>query len=260
MNPVFTSHEGDSPLVAAAIHDGHDLRDEVAALMALPESERLREEDPFTGVWAAVAPTRLVGRRSRFEVDLNRPREQAVYRTPQDAWGLHVWKRDPPADLVERSLGQYDEFYAHALDLLGRVARRHGRFFVYDLHCYNHRRTGPDGPPADAAGNPEVNIGTGALADRDRWAPLIDRFMSDLRAFDFRGRHLDVRENVKFRGGAFSRTIHDAFPERGLSVAIDFRKFFMDEWTGKPDPAQLDAIAGALQATVPSVLEELVKL
>ena len=41
---------------------------------------------------------------------------------------------------------------------------------VFDLHTYNHRRNGPDGPPADPAGNPQVNIGTGTM-NRDRWAP-----------------------------------------------------------------------------------------
>jgi len=86
--------EGDSPLVATAIHDGHNLREELADLIALEEQERLREEDPFTGVWTAVAETRLIAQRSRFEMDLNRPREKAVYLTPEDCWGLRVGKKD----------------------------------------------------------------------------------------------------------------------------------------------------------------------
>ena len=85
---VWQLVEGDGPIVAAAIHDGHDLRQEVAALMALSDAERLREEDPYTGSWTEVAPVRLVGRRSRFEVDLNRPREKAIYATPADAWSI----------------------------------------------------------------------------------------------------------------------------------------------------------------------------
>ena len=31
--------------------------------------------------------------RSRFEADLNRPRDRAVYLTPADAWGHQVWRR-----------------------------------------------------------------------------------------------------------------------------------------------------------------------
>jgi hypothetical protein len=83
--------------------------------------------------------------------------------------------------------------------------------------------------------------------------------MADLRAFDFLGRHLDVRENVKFQGGYFGRWIHRTFPESGCALAIEFKKFFMDEWTGRPDPRQLEAIRQALAATIPGVLEVLGK-
>ena len=96
---IWQLDEGDSPLVATAIHAGHALRDEVTKLMALDEAGRLREEDPFTDQWTTVADTRLIGLQSRFEVDLNRPRAKAVYLQPEDAWGLHVWQTPPPADV-----------------------------------------------------------------------------------------------------------------------------------------------------------------
>jgi hypothetical protein len=136
------------------------------------------------------------------------------------------------------------------------VADRYGRFVVFDLHSYNHRRDGPDEAPADPDLNPEVNIGTGSM-DRAMWGGLVDRFMDDLRAFDYLGRHLDVRENVKFQGGQFSRWVHQTFPGVGCSLAIEFKKFFMDEWTGQPDPQQLETIRHALQATIPGILENL---
>ena len=84
---------GDGPLVATAIHNGHDIQAELDGQFALSEEDRLRVEDPFTGGWTTVAPTSLVARQSRFEVDFNRPREKAVYQTPEDAWGLNIWKR-----------------------------------------------------------------------------------------------------------------------------------------------------------------------
>jgi hypothetical protein len=133
------------------------------------------------------------------------------------------------------------------------MQHRFGRFVVLDLHTYNHRREGPEGPSADPTANPEVNVGTGTL-NRQRWAPVVDRFIADLRGFDFLGRHLDVRENVKFRGGQFSRWIHETFPEAACSLAIEFKKFFMDEWTGEPDRVQVEAIRRALQSTVPGMI------
>jgi N-formylglutamate amidohydrolase len=258
-NKIWRIQAGESPLAAAAIHDGHELRAEIEERMALSEAGRLREEDPFTAQWTGVADTRITALRSRFEVDLNRPRETAVYLKPEDAWGLEVWKTGPSPEIVARSLAEYDAFYSEARKLLAGLERRHGRFVVFDLHSYNHRREGPEGPPADPAMNPEVNIGTGTM-NRKRWAPLVDRFIADLRAFDFLGRHLDVRENVKFRGGQFSRWIHQTFPESGCALAVEFKKFFMDEWTGKPDSAQLEAIRQALESTRAGVLEVLRRL
>ena len=45
---IWYIHEGKTPLVATAIHAGHEIRREVAEHLALSESDRLREEDPFT--------------------------------------------------------------------------------------------------------------------------------------------------------------------------------------------------------------------
>lgn len=253
---IWELQQGDSPLVAAAIHNGHTVREDVAAMLALPEADRLREEDPFTGDWTVVAPTRLVGLRSRFEIDLNRPREKAVYIEPEDAWGLHVWREKPPEAMIHRSLQQYDAFYDTTQQIFSALEQKFGRFVVFDLHSYNHRRAGPAGPLADPEQNPEVNIGTGSL-DRTRWGPVVDRFMADLRAFDYLGRCLDVRENVKFKGGEFARWSHAAFPQSACVLAIEFKKFFMDEWTGQPDPLHLTTIRQALAATVPGVFESL---
>lgn len=255
---VWCATIGESPLIATAIHDGHDSREEVSKLFALTDAERLREEDPFTATWTEVAETRIVGLHSRFEVDLNREREKAIYIEPADAWGLQVWKAPPSAEIIARSLAAYDAFYAEMGRILTDVERQFGHFVVFDLHTYNHRRAGADASPADAEANPEVNIGTGNMP-RERWAPIVESFMNDLQDFDFLGRRLDVRENIKFRGGHFSRWIHETFPLSGCALAIEFKKFFMDEWTGLPDNMQVDAIKQALGHTIPGVLNALDK-
>jgi len=254
--PMWAIQFGDGPLVAAAIHDGSAVRAEVAELLAIGESERFYEEDPYTGAWTSAAPTRIVVSRSRFEVDLNRPRDQAVYLTPDDAWGLDVWKAGPSIEVVERSLAQYDAFYRQVRLVLEMLVERHGRLVVFDLHSYNHRREGPGRPAADGRENPDVNVGTGSL-DRARWARVVDRFAAALGSFDFLGRRLDVRENVRFRGGQFSRWIHATFPESVCCLAIEVKKFFMDEWTGRADPGAVHAMGRALAASGAGVVEEL---
>lgn len=255
---IWDTFTGAGPLVASAIHDGHLLRPEVAEVIALSDAGQLQEEDPFTSVWTSIGNTRIIGKRSRFEVDLNRPREKAVYLSPDDAWGLKVWKTDLPADMVNRSLTGYDAFYAEVYRIFSELEKKHHRFVVFDIHSYCHRRESPNGPPADPEQNPEVNIGTGTM-DRERWAPLVDRFIGGLRAYNFNSRKLDVRENVKFKGGQFGRWIHQNFPGSACCLSIEFKKFFMDEWTGVPDQQQIEEIRLALHSTLNGVLEELKK-
>ena len=256
---VFSIEEGDSPLVASAIHDGGAISSEIQPWLAISAADRLREQDPHTGGWTVIAPTRVVGQHSRFEVDLNRPRDKAVYRAPMDSWGLQVWKTELPAEVVEASLARYDAFYEAVEELLTRLVDRFGRLVVYDLHTYNRRRGGPTAAPDDPALNPDVNVGTGTM-DRQRWAAIVERFLGDLRGFDFFGRQLDIRENVKFFGGHFPKWIHHRFPTSVCVLSIEWKKFFMDEWTGQVDSDQCDAIRRALASTVPGVLKELRRL
>ncbi len=255
-NQDRTAASTEQPVLAFAIHCGHDLRADVAQHMALSEADRLREEDPFTDEWTAVAPTRVTGVMSRFQIDLNRPREQAVYRTPDDAWGLTVWNSELPEAVASRSLREYDAFYRGVHDLFAEMQDRFGRFVVLDLHSYNHRRAGPKAEAADPAENPQVNLGTGSL-DRSRWGAVADRLVTDLGKAPFPDGQLDVRENVKFRGGHFSRWAHATFPESACVLAIEFKKFFMDEWTGTPDRRMIRGIHTALASTVPGLIEEL---
>lgn len=250
--------EWSGQLVATAIHTGHDLRPEVAEAMILDEDVRLREEDPFTDVIGAAAPARVVAHRSRFEVDLNRPRDTAVYRRPEDCWDLHVWRTDPLEDAVVRgSLEVYDRFYTDLGERLDEVAAR-GPFVVYDVHSYNHRRDGADGDVADPEDNPEVNLGTGTVDERFR--PVVEAFRSSLSAQEVQGHRLDVRENVKFEGRALAWWVHERYAGRGVCLALEFKKTFMDEWSGVPDEEHLAQLRAALGATHDPVLEALGRL
>ena len=228
--------------MATAIHDGHELRPEVADVIRLSEDERLREEDPFTGQAILDVPTHVIAHRSRFEFDLNRGTDEAVYLTNEQSWGLDVWGTSPPPGLVERSLAIHAAYYAMLGQLLRTVADQHERFVLIDVHSYNHRRSGADGEPTPQDEAPDINIGTFSMP-RERWAGLIDPLIDAMRGFDFNGRRLDVRENIAFQGkGAQTRFVHENFPGRGCAIALEFKKFFMDEWTGAPDRQELEAM------------------
>ncbi len=248
----------DGPVVATSVHAGHGLRPEIAEAMVLDEATRLREEDPFTDLIAAAVPDRAITSRSRFEADLNRPRREAVYRRPEDCWGLDVWHGGTLSrELFERSLATYDAFYDALAPRLDALAER-GPFVLLDVHSYNHRRDGADAPPAPESDNPEVNVGTGSL-DHDLFGPLVERFMGDLRDASLGCGPLDARENVAFEGRNLAWWVHDRYPRVGCVLALEFKKTFMDEWTGEVDREHLQALSGGLQAAQASVLRTLAR-
>lgn len=251
----WTLATGDDPIVATAIHAGHGLRPEVAALMKLSEADRLREEDPFTDHWVRVAKNTLIVDRSRFEVDLNRSREKAVYRVPADAWGLDVWSSEPSDDLVNGSLEVYDDFYAELGRLCDRVIEAHGRVVVLDIHSYNHRRGGPEAPVDDPELNPEINLGTATIDPA--WNDVVSAFTETMAELPFYDAALDVRANVKFTGGHMTRWLNGRYGANGCSIAVEMKKIYMDEWSGVLDEGITAAIGRILEAAAESVRESL---
>ena len=223
------------------------------------DSERLREEDPFTGQAVRDVPLHIVVHRSRFEFDLNRGPDLAIYRTPEQCWGLKVWKPgSPDEETVRRSLALHTDYYRMLGALLDGLVTRHDRFALIDVHSYNHRRDGRDAPPTPQAEAPDINIGTFSMPRSD-WAFLVDPLIEEMRAFDFNGRRLDVRENVAFQGkGEQTRFVHDRYPGQGCAIALEFKKFFMDEWSGEADQSELAAMR-ALVAHIARAAEEILE-
>ncbi len=222
-----------SPLVCTAIHNGHYLRDEIEANMTLSEADRLREEDPLTGFFTEFNCNRIIVDTSRFEVDINRPKSRSVYQKPEDCWGLDL--RDAPLteDEIERSMAEYDDFYRRVKIHLDEIMAIHGRIIVLDIHSYNHHRLGPDAEYDDPKYNPEIILGTNNMPEEN--LPFVERLRDNLASIDFRNRNIDCRINVKFPGGHFPRWIHHIYGDKAIAIAIEFKKTFIDEWSGKAD-------------------------
>jgi predicted N-formylglutamate amidohydrolase len=195
---------------------------------------------------------------SRFAIDLNRDRDVAMYLKPEQAWGIQVFSQPPTRDMVRQAMCIHDHYYAALRAFLHQVEEQFGSFVVLDIHSYNHRRDGANAPATRNELMPQVNIGTFSM-DRRRWAHVVDPLIETLRAFEFRGQPMDVRENVAFQGrGEQTRFIHRAFPATGCAIAIEFKKFFMDEWTGEVDAEALDAIRTMIRSSLP-LLEKILE-
>ncbi len=243
VDEAFVIEVAPGRMLSTAVHAGHAVRAGLVDVLALDASTRLREEDPFTDRMLGDVGVRAVVGRSRFEVDLNRPREQAIYRGPDEAFGLDVWKRELRPDELEESRRIHDAFYSCLSSHVDQLAVD-GPFLVLDVHSYNHRRGGPNAPAEPAAGTPEVNVGTAALGGR--WERAVGTFVTAMGDQQVRDHRLDVRVNVRFRGGHLCRWFVEHYPDTACPLAIEFKKVFMDEWTGECDDAHVSELRGAL--------------
>lgn len=243
----------DGPVIATAIHDGHAIRPALQPRVALPADQRLREEDPLTGLLTSVGDVRIQVPTSRFELDLNRPRDGAVYAQPEQCWGLEVWRPPLPPEEIARSLAAWDRFYAMVTELIDRLLERWQALLLIDLHSYNHRRDGTDAAPAPQQDNPDIELGL-TTADPARWEDVAQRFTGALREHPVAGRRPDVRANVRFpTGGHFPEWVYSRWGARVCTISPEFKKIFMDEWSGQADIAALQDLRTGLQAAVDAV-------
>lgn len=254
MELVYHIRKSSSPVIAAAIHDGHLLAEPLLAYMHLQEHERFREEDPYTAYLANVPANRIIVQTSRFQTDLNRKREEAVYREPDDAWGLTVWQPPLPEEMAAQLLAEYDRFYGDVAQLIEQTIAEFGKFIVLDIHSYNHRRHDPS-TEATIGENPEVNVGT--MHNHEQWHPLGKQLIRFLAHHQVDKLFVDVRENVKFKGGGFSEWINRNYGEYGCVLSLEFKKTFMDEWTGRVDIGHLRQLRSMLVGCVPFLLDKL---
>lgn len=239
---------GVGPVLATALHAGHQLRDEVAESSALSDEVRLREEDPLTDVLATVGEHRFVPRASRFEVDLNRPTHEAVYRVPSDAWGLDLWHDELPDDVAERSLEAHARFYDMMRTWIEELIAEHGRILLLDVHSFNHRRRDETGEPLPDEGHPDIDLGL-STADRDRFGEVVDALWTRLSETRIDERTADVRANVRFPdGGNWPEWVFAQYGEHVCTITLEYKKMFMNEWTGRADIALLQRLRSGLAA------------
>jgi N-formylglutamate amidohydrolase len=230
--PGWEITQGAGPVLATAVHAGHVTDPDLEPRYKLSGAERRREEDPMTGLWASVGDHSFRCFVSRFQVDLNRSREKAVYMTPDDAWGLDVWQDPPSEQLQERILKEWDQFYALMSKWIEHLIGLHGQVVVLDVHSYNHRRDGAFSAPSPQEENPDIDLGV-TTADPQRFGHLVDALHEELASRPAAGRKLDVRRNVRYPdGGHWPEWVFDQYGDEVATVTLEYKKFYMDEWQG----------------------------
>ncbi len=123
--------------VCGAVHDGHQFRKELWDACLHTEYERWYEEDPATKEMVKTHPIVIAGMDSRFEYDLNRAPENAIY---EDAWGKQLWETPISDEMKQKSLEKHDNFYKVVHALIHKIEQLYGCCVVYDMHSYNWQR------------------------------------------------------------------------------------------------------------------------
>lgn len=248
--PEWTICEGPGPVIAAAVHAGHGVRPELAEWMSVSADARRRDEDPLTDVWTSVGDAIIRVHESRFAYDCNRSQDEAVALRAEDSFGLELWRETPPAELVEGSLARHRRFYRAVHELVERRLAEHDGVLLLDIHSYNHRREGPDAPPADPADNPDIDLGVTTLS-MDRWGDMVHTMEQELAAHPINGELPDVRRNVRYPdGGHFPESLYAKYGEPLCVLTLEYKKIYMDEWTASAD---LGAVADIQQGLLHAV-------
>ena len=175
-NKAIKFKSGKGQVLATAIHHGHNVRSDLLKYFAINQQDRLREEDPYTGDWTNIGDHQLVIEQSRFECDLNRKRDEAIYKDPSQSWGLKVYQKDLPFHTHQSIMDYYDYFYTFVKSFLDSQLKKHSHFLVIDLHSYNHRRKGPKEEPGDIEINPDFNLGNFYIKPYQKWSKVISKF------------------------------------------------------------------------------------
>ena len=219
-----------SHYLGVALHAGHRVRPDVLKMMVVSEPDRYREEDPHTDLFIKDFPVRIMALDSRFEYDLNREPERSIYSSEQGIWGLDIWKSDLDGQMREFTLQKHKEFY----DLVDLVVEylliRYEHLLVYDMHSYCYQREQKQQWYDDP--RPEINLGTVAV-NRTLFAPIIEPLMKFLGENKIDNHPIRVGENAVFPGGYLSRRLSSEHYDNVLVMALEYKKLFMDEWTGE---------------------------
>mgnify|MGYP003632947137 FL=1 len=226
--------------LCGAVHDGHQFRQELWENCLHTEYERWYEEDPCTRQMVQSMPMVIAGCDSRFEYDLNRAPDTAIY---VDAWGKKLWRSPLDQKFKDKSLAKHSAFYEVVHALVEKMEALFGAAIVYDMHSYNWKRW--DRPV------PVVNLGTSNI-DNDRFSAFAKAWANQLGTIKLPNDIITTTGiNDTFQGnGYFLKYITANFDET-LVLATEFSKVYCDEYEYIIFPEVVSAIEDQLKTLLP---------
>ncbi len=227
-----------TPFACFAIHDGHNLRPELISKCNLSDFERWQEEDPFTYEFISSFPIIMAGRDSRYEYDLNRRPEEAIYK---EAWGKKVWKEPLTRDEINLSITKHNNFYLVLKALLEKLENRFSSVLLFDIHSFNYKRL-PDSAPM-------FNLGTEKISN-SRFRKILDYFLKELARIHLPNVNVNVAENDVFKGNGYFLDYSMNLSPAILTLATEIKKVYCDEENGETFPVIIEKISNQLKKVI----------
>ncbi|MCF2873909.1 MULTISPECIES: N-formylglutamate amidohydrolase [unclassified Tenacibaculum] len=237
------------PYVCGAVHDGHQFRKELWENCIHTEYERWYEEDPATKAMVQSHPIVIAGLDSRFEYDLNRAPETAIYN---DAWGKQLWKEPLSKENRNKSLEKHTNFYKVVSSLISKIEENFGCCIVYDMHSYNWQRWDREVPT--------WNLGTKNV-NNERYDDFIESWREILEKTPMpNGIQSTSKINDTFQGnGYFLKYITSNFTNT-LVLATEVAKVYCDELTQVMYPEVVIAVEDYLKRALKKHAEAFYKV
>ncbi|MDB4292505.1 N-formylglutamate amidohydrolase [Maribacter sp.] len=242
----FTLKIGEyAPYICGAVHDGHQFRKSLWENCLHTEYERWYEEDPCTRQMVQSHPIVIAGCDSRFEYDLNRAPETAVY---SDAWGKQLWRNPLPDIERDHSLQKHTDFYKVVYALVYQIEKKYGKAIIFDMHSYNWKRWEREVPT--------WNLGTVNI-DNERFGQLVSSWSNRLGGMQLPGNIKSTSKiNDTFQGnGYFLKYITQNF-KNTLVLATEIAKVYCDEYEGILYPEVVRSVEVQLKELIPLQLKE----
>ena len=219
--------------IGVVMHAGSRMDPVFRENLLISEQDQFREEDPYMQSFITEFPFQVIARDSRYEYDLNRDPDDAVYPFDRPKYGMRVWKREFSKNELRAGELKHLEFY-ELMDILIRyMLERNPTAIIFDMHSYCYQREKKQDWYQDP--KPGINLGTKAV-NREKFGERIDMFMEDLGGQIIENNEVRAAENEVFMGGYLSRRISREYYDRVLVLALEYKKIFMDEWSGELFP------------------------
>lgn len=236
-----------APLVATAIHNGHQFGDDLQEISRTIPSQRLQHEAPLTGEFISSLPITMVALDSCISYDLNMSPAECI---PQQLSGESVWQQPLDDELRAQSLRKHFTWYSILKTLADVTQKTYGICIIYDVHAFNYQHL--------ESGTPVFNLGSHFI-NKQKWRKEVERFSDKLAQTSLPNMTVTAAINeISVGRGYLAQFCREQLTDT-LCLPLYIKKIYMDELTGEQYPLVIEQLKEVLKQVIFEHANDLVK-